>query len=382
MAAQRRASSPLNPLGSLLFTLGIVALGILIYASTQLLTEPTPERWIGVPPPLSEEGGEVPLEERIAAVTARLETGVLRLGSPEVREQGSGKVRYQHRHYELVLPREDPDFLRSSLEQARADDPIVVVGVEDVEGGQRGEVGIDGLLTHTVAVRWLAQATPVPPRVAVVIDGMGNDLLSARDLMRLPFPVAVAVVPFRPFSREVAESAHRRGRDVLLCLPVEALDDDGGREAEVLRASDPPNQVIQVVDRSFANVPHVIGVTFPMGARFVEDPVGMRLVLERLRQRGLFLLDDGSAPRGAARRVAESLGVPEITRGLWLDQTVDEAAVRGQLQALVAAAKSGRTAVGIGHPHGATVAALRGFDETARREGVEIVALSTLLAQP
>jgi polysaccharide deacetylase 2 family uncharacterized protein YibQ len=376
MAARRRASSPFNPLGSLVFTAGTAALGVLLYASSELLTEPRPQRWVGTPPPLTEDGSEAPLDERIAAVTARLEEGILRLPAPEVRAQGSGRVRYDHRRYEITLAAEERDTLRAALELARAEDSTIVVGVAEIDGGQRGEVGVDGLLTHTVVVRWLAAATPVPPRVAVVIEAMGDDLLAARDLVRLPFPVAIAVLPDRTFSREVAESAHQRGQEVLLQLPLAGGAGGEAEDAMVLRPSDPPGRAVEVIDGGLAQVPYAIGVS---GGGAGAPPAGLEAALERLRQRRLFFL--ATAPgREPVRVVAESAGVAYTGRTIVLDATVDEAAVRGQLQALLEAARGAGAAVGIGRPHRATISALQGFEELARREGVVIVALSALVA--
>lgn len=380
MAGRRRSSSPFNPLGSLVFTAGIIALGAVLYGTTHLLTEPLPERWIGSPPPLPEETAtDLPLADRIAAVTTRLENGPLRLTTPHVQPQGSGQMRYEHRLYEVTLAPGDEGTLRAALELARSEDTAIVAGVESTTGGQRGEIGIDGLLTHTVVARWRAQPTPVALRVALVIDDMGNNLLAARDLLSLPFPVALAVMPFRPYSREVAESAHQRNREVLLHLPMEAQSGADHGEVELLRVSDSADQVAAIVERSLASVPHVTGVNNHMGSRFTEDPERMRVLLERLRQRNLFFLDSVTTPRSVGRSVALALGVPYVARAVFLDDSADEAAIRGQLGNLLAAAKRDGQAVGIGHPYPETLTVLHGFAEMAKEAGVDIVPLSQLV---
>lgn len=379
MAARRRGSSPFNPLGSLVFTAGVVGLATLLYATTQLLTEPQPQRWVGNAPPLVEEGGELSLPDRIAAVTKRLEKGPLHLPTPQVQAQGSGRMHYEHRRYEVTVPPEEKTVLRAALELARSEDAAVVARVDDVDGGQRGEIGVDGLLTHTILLRWQMQATPVLPRVALVIDDMGNNLLAARDLLALPYPVALAVMPSRPFSREVAESAHQRGREVLLHLPMEAQSGEENGEVELLRVSDNANQVVEIVDRSLAGVPYAVGVNNHMGSRFTEDPERMRLVLGRLRQRNLFFLDSLTTSHTAARAVAESLGVPYVARTVFLDDSVDPAAIQEQLDTLLAAAKKNGRAIGIGHPHPETLEVLHGFGESAKAVGVEIVPLSAMV---
>lgn len=381
MASRRRAASAFNPLGSLVFTVGIAVLAALLYATTQLLTEPMPQHWVGNAPPIAEEAPEAPLPNRIAAVTLRLEKSPLKLPTPIVQAQGSGAMRYEHRQYEISLAPEQADSVRAALEAARGNDSNVVAGVQDVEGGQRGEVGVDGLLTHTILVHWKLPPTAPPPRLAIVIDDMGNNLLSGRDVLALPYPVAVAVIPFRPFSREVASSAHQRGREVLLHLPMEAQSGTENGEVEVLRISDPPEQVGGIVDRSLDAVPFITGVNNHMGSRFTEDPQRMRLVLERLKARQLFFLDSVTTPRSVAGKVAELVGVAYVARKVFLDDKVEEAAIQQQLDALLAAAKRDGQAVGIGHPHPETLAALQGFGERAKAAGVEIVAVGDLVGR-
>lgn len=382
-ARRRRVSSPINPLGSLVFTAGIAAFALLLFVTTRLLTDPEPQRWIGDPPAVGDEAVDAaPFEERLEAVTRRLEKGPLRAPTPIIQSQGSGAVRYLHRLYEITLSQDEGDKLAAALEHARADDPTVVVGIQEVEGGRRGEIGVDGLLTHTLLIAWKAQPTPPPPRVAVVVDDMGNNLLVARDLVSLPYPVALAVIPFRPFSREVAQSAHQRGREVLLHLPMEARSGEESGEIQVLRVSDEPSRVITVLDQSLGAVPHAIGVNNHMGSRFTEDPDRMRLVLERLRQHNLFFLDSLTTSRSVARVAAVALGLPYAARAVFLDDDVDADLIRRRLQELLERARRDGAAIGIGHPHPETVAALREFGEMAEKAGVQIVPVSTLVSVP
>jgi len=276
------------------------------------------------------------------------------------------------------LPQEQTGgALRALLEAARDGDPTVVTGVEEVEGGERGEIGVDGLLTHTILIHWKLPPTPVPGRVAIVIEDMGDNLLAMRHILSLPFQVAVAVLPFRPFSREVAESAHQGQREVLLHLPVAANGEAQGG-VESVRPDDAPDQIGAALDRSLDAVPHVAGMNNHIGTPFSEDPEMMRVVLEHLHQRRLYFLDSVSTPRSTARAVAVVVGVPYVARKVYLDDNVDDAAIRQQLQQLIDAAKRDGQAVAIGRPNQETLNALQDFFEQAKQQGVEIVTVSSL----
>ncbi len=80
----------------------------------------------------------------------------------------------------------------------------------------RFDFGFRGNLTHsihvitTLAARKPTSNTPSGPRLAIIIDDLGYDRASADDLLTLPFPLTVSVIPHLPLSGEVAEEAYRR----------------------------------------------------------------------------------------------------------------------------------------------------------------------------
>jgi polysaccharide deacetylase 2 family uncharacterized protein YibQ len=119
-----------------------------------------------------------------------------------------------------------------------------------------------------------------------------------------------------------------------------------------------------------------------MGSLFTEDPERMRLVLERLQQQKLFFLDSLTTSRSSARAVAQALGVPYAARSVFLDDDVDEALIRQRLQELLDKAKRDGQAIGIGHPHPETLAALHQFTDMAQQAGVEVTNVSSLVSVP
>ena len=66
-----------------------------------------------------------------------------------------------------------------------------------------------------------------PPTVviAVVIDDLGNTLGEGRRVAALPGPVTCSILPHTAHAREIAELAHGAGKEVMLHLPMESVDD-------------------------------------------------------------------------------------------------------------------------------------------------------------
>jgi len=116
-----------------------------------------------------------------------------------------------------------------------------------------------------------------------------------------------------------------------------------------------------------------------MGSRFTMDRARMAVVMEELKARGLLWLDSRTTTESVGPAAAQSAGVPYVTRDIFLDniETVD--AVLEQLDHAVATAKSRGTAIAIGHPHDATIAALKQALPTLKDRGVALVPVTEIL---
>jgi len=115
-----------------------------------------------------------------------------------------------------------------------------------------------------------------------------------------------------------------------------------------------------------------------MGSRFTQDERGMRIVLGELKRRSLLFLDSRTISNTVGDRLAAGMGVAHVMRDVFLDNEMDEVAVIKQLvQAEKIAASKGQ-AIAIGHPHPATIAAIRAWMPKAEARGFVIVPLSTV----
>jgi uncharacterized protein len=217
------------------------------------------------------------------------------------------------------------------------------------------------------------------PRVAVVIDDLGDSLARGRAVLALEPPVTVAIMPFRPASTALAAEAVERGREVILHLPLEP--EAGGRMAGAsgfLQAGMSAAAIERQLDADLMAVPYIVGVNGHMGSRFTRDPAAMRALLEALRMRGLFFLDSLTSPESVAGDTAARLGVPFAERTIFLDHDSAPSAVDDALARLVSLARRRGEAIAIGHPHPETIAALARWLPAAATAGLTIVPASAL----
>lgn len=218
------------------------------------------------------------------------------------------------------------------------------------------------------------------PRIAIVIDDLGDSLATAQKVLALAPAVTVAVIPFRADSTAVAAAAVARGREVILHLPLEperAAAMTGG--SGFLRTAMEPAHLESQLERDLRAVPYIIGVNGHMGSRFTRDPRAMRTLLLALRERGLFFLDSKTSPESVAAEIAAGVRVPFAERNVFLDHDPSPAAVARSLALAASVARDTGQAIAIGHPHHSTLAALATWLPEAERRGFDIVPLSALV---
>ena len=222
------------------------------------------------------------------------------------------------------------------------------------------------------------------PMLAIILDDMGHDRAAADSLLALPFPLTISILPHLPLSAEVAEEAYRRGDQILLHLPMEpeaeTENSEGVTREEIeLRVGMNPDQVNSALEGMLETVPHAAGVNNHEGSLATADLPLMQALMPALRERKLFFIDSRTTAATVAYDAARRAGVPAASRKVFLDDTPSKEAILAQLQLAARDASRDGSAIAIGHPRPATVAALaQGVPELESR-GIRLVFASDLV---
>ena len=198
-------------------------------------------------------------------------------------------------------------------------------------------------------------------------------------LLALPFPLTVSVLPHLPLSTEVAEEAFRRGDQVLLHLPMESLAEGAKPEEIELRVGMTGAQVSDALAGMLETVPHVVGVNNHQGSRATADAALMQALMPALRQRGLFFIDSRTTAATVAYDAAERSQVRAASRKVFFDDRPAKEAVLAQLDLAARDALRDGTAIAIGHPHPATIAALMDGVPRLEARGIRLVFASDVV---
>jgi hypothetical protein len=226
------------------------------------------------------------------------------------------------------------------------------------------------------------EASASPPsqsaRLAIILDDLGNDRSAAEAIFALKIPITISVLPNHPHSVEIAEEAHRRGFQVMLHLPMQSIGNERP-ESQELHAGMSASDVAALVDQSLQGIPGVVGVNNHQGSQSTADAALMDELMPVLREHKLFYVDSRTTTATVAYDEAQRLGVRSGFRNVpFLDDVAEVTAVRKQLLRALHGARDKGEAIAIGHPHAATLQALREVLPQAKSE-VNLVFVSELV---
>jgi polysaccharide deacetylase 2 family uncharacterized protein YibQ len=210
------------------------------------------------------------------------------------------------------------------------------------------------------------------PIIAIVIDDLGGDVVHTSRAIALPREIALAFLPYPPDAPMLARAAGRRGHEVLVHVPMQAMGAaDPGPMA--LSADLPRAEILRRLDWDFARVPGFVGINNHEGSKFTADRAALAPVMERLAGRGGFFFDSRTTADTQVMPAARAYGVETAARDVFLDDVPTVDAVDAQLRALEARARQQGAAIAIGHPHEITLDAVAYW--AAHHDGFELVTL-------
>ncbi len=232
---------------------------------------------------------------------------------------------------------------------------------------------------------WLRNAVPVAvgpgqAMIAIVIDDLGLNRPAARRAIRLPAPLTLSFMTYAEDLPRFAADARAAGHELLLHVPMEPRDRAYDPGPKVLKVGLAGDEIAGRLDWGLARFEGFVGINNHMGSRFTASPEGMGQVMRALRDRDLLFLDSVTSPASVAGRAADRAGVPFARRDVFLDHNRrDPNAIRRQLEVLERIARRRGYAVGIGHPHRATLEVLAEWLPEARRRGIALVPISAIV---
>ena len=240
-----------------------------------------------------------------------------------------------------------------------------------------------GGITQRIEIEQLAAASaksaPGTARLAILLDDLGSDRAAADAIFALHTPITISVLPYHAYSQAIAAAAHQHGCEVMLHLPMQSVGNESPEQQE-LKPGLSGEEVRSVVDKMLDAVPQADGVNNHQGSQATADSALMHELMRVLKEDGVFYVDSRTTTDTVAYDTARREGVKTAFRSVpFLDDVQDKNAVKKQLRLAIQGAKRQGEAIAIGHPHTATLEALREMLPQTKSEGVQLVFVSELV---
>ncbi len=222
--------------------------------------------------------------------------------------------------------------------------------------------------------------------IAIIIDDMGVSLRS-KQVEALPYPLTFSYLPYAKNLAERTKKAAKNGHDVMLHMPMQAMNNtlDGG--PNVLKASQSDKEFIDTLKWNLSSFDNFIGFNNHMGSQLTKDEKSMQKIMDYINNlketgRELFFIDSKTIGSSIAAKTAHNNGVPYAERDIFIDHKQNAQSINDALTKLENIANDRGYAIAIGHPRKETIAALKKWLPTLERKGLTLVPISKLVKYP
>ena len=220
--------------------------------------------------------------------------------------------------------------------------------------------------------------TPLPGRVkpmlAIIIDDVASQQQVQR-ILSLGMPLTISIFPPSKNAPNTDQIA-KRLEFYIIHIPLEAQDYPYP-EPFTLNVDSSTAQINQRIRQIREWFPKATMMNNHTGSRFTGDDGAMDRLLTAMQRYNFNFIDSRTTGRSVVREVGERHRMKILSRDTFLDNQQEVGYIQSQLKKAVALAKRNGQAIAIGHPHPATLEALR--RSASLLKDVEVVYVNELL---
>ena len=220
------------------------------------------------------------------------------------------------------------------------------------------------------------------PRVTIIIDDIGNNLALGILAVQLPGDVTFAIMPHTPNGVRLAEQAHRNGKKIILHAPMQSHDALLNLGKGALLLSMEEQLYRHTLITALESIPHISGLNNHMGSLLTEHRRPMTWLMSELKKRNLYFIDSFTSARSVARQTALRLGLPSLTRDVFLDNDQSIEAIDKEYSKFLRVARRQGYAIAIGHPYPNTLSYLKQAIPKLEKQGINLINASSMISGP
>jgi uncharacterized protein len=213
------------------------------------------------------------------------------------------------------------------------------------------------------------------PRLTLIIDDLGQTPARDRQILELPGPVVMSILPDTPHATELSRKAYQAGKQILLHLP---MDPAGGPFA--WHPDMPIPELEKRLNAALDAVPGAEGINNHMGSRMTSQREAMAWLMRDLQRRHLFFVDSRTSSATVAAAEAQRAGLASLSRDVFLDDDMHPEAIAKQYAYGLSLARKQGSVVMIGHPHPATISVLQRELPRLKEQGIDWISADMMIA--
>jgi polysaccharide deacetylase 2 family uncharacterized protein YibQ len=211
------------------------------------------------------------------------------------------------------------------------------------------------------------------PKLAIIIDDVTFPK-QVKKILSIPLHITPSFLPPKPetlFSEELAKKCEF----YMVHLPLEAMKFERP-EAVTILVNDSYDEILEKLSRFKQQFPRAVYYNNHTGSKFTADLAAMRRLIDAMDELDLIFVDSRTIARTKAPEIFAEQGRKLLQRDVFLDNEIEESAIKAQLLIAINKAKERGFAIAIGHPHDKTLDVIMNSLEDLRE--VEVVYLKDL----
>ena len=217
------------------------------------------------------------------------------------------------------------------------------------------------------------------PMIAIVVDDMGVDMIRSNKMLGIPDIYTFSFLTYAPNLQSQINFAKTKGKEVMLHVPMEALNNIYDYGPEVLSTKHSRSENLKLLNTMLNRVSGYIGINNHMGSKFTSDLPLLSGVIEELSKKGLMFLDSKTIASSKADEIVEHIKLPYASRDIFIDDSNKIEDIKKSLISLENIAKKRGYAIAICHPRDNTIKVLQDWLPTLKEKGITSVPLSYII---
>lgn len=214
------------------------------------------------------------------------------------------------------------------------------------------------------------------PYITIIIDDIGNNEARGIRTAELKGPVTLAILPNRPYSKELAELAHKNNKEVILHAPMQNLRNIALGQGAL--TTELKGKAFRTeLTKSINSIPYIIGINNHMGSLLTTKHLQMNWTMQIVKEKKLFFVDSKTNAKSIAKDVALIHQIPSVARDVFLDHERTASFIDKQFEKCLNIARRTGHCLLIGHPYPETLNHLEAAIPKLKARGIEQKRLST-----